>query len=136
MMTIPENVWPWLEDVATIAPLGTLAAVIVAAVALWQKAATDRRQAWWERLRWATDTILSDDSQSRQTGGAALRAVSRFRLRTTEDRLLLQAIAADLLNDVIGDLPAFGSSPRQDVDDSVNRGDNGSDERGAPDGMG
>lgn len=102
MLVISEGMWPWLQDVASLAPLGTFAAAVVAAIALWQKFTTDRRQAWWERLQWATDTLLSGDPHGRRIGGAALKAVSTFTLRTDEDRLMLRAIASNQQGDAIG----------------------------------
>lgn len=136
MLVISEGIWPWLHDVASLAPLGTFAAAVVAAIALRQKYTTDRRQAWWERLQWATDTLLSGDPHGRRIGGAALKAVSTFKLRTDEDRIMLKAIASNQQSDAIGELPSGPTGPHADVDVAGKARDDGTNERGAHDGLG
>ncbi|MGM7666318.1 hypothetical protein [Microbacterium sp. A93] len=97
-------IWASMLGLATIAPLGTFVAVLVAGIAIWQKSRADRRSAWWERLRWATDTALKDDEQSRRVGTAAVLAVQRFKLVTPEDQPLLGAIGDEVLTEELSEV--------------------------------
>lgn len=121
--------WETLQGLATIAPLGTFAAAVIAGVALWQKAKSDRRQAWWERLKWATDTALSKDPQANRVGIEAVKAVQQVRRVHPDDQLLLEAVGTEFQRDEVVDLLVLGDSSVP-LDGDAYASDNDVEERG------
>lgn len=89
MNAFGDWIWASVQQLSTVAPLGTLLAVIVGYVSyrgtVRQKARSDDRNAWWSRVQWAMDAALSDDEQRRSTGLAALEQMQDSRLADSQD---------------------------------------------------
>ncbi|XKH58349.1 hypothetical protein LG293_17130 (plasmid) [Citricoccus nitrophenolicus] len=124
--------WAWhsLVRLAEVAPLATLAAAAAAAIAIVQKSRSDRRQAWWDRLRWATDTALSENEKSKRVGIAAVKAVQRMPPLRAEDQQLLEAVGDEVLTEEVEGLEIIAFTDSPDVDESLKPEDNESDKGG------
>ena len=106
--SLGDWIWQTLLDLALLAPLGTLMAVVIAYTAYVQRSTADRltiqqkteadnRNAWWSRVQWAIDACLSDDRQRRTTGLVAIEQMQASSLATSGDQKLLEAIALEVL---------------------------------------
>lgn len=106
----------WWADVS--APQATLIAAagfaVIGSVTVWQRLRADRRDQWWKRTQWAVDLAMSDDEYSQIIGWAAIARISKARLATREDRLLLRQVV-----DVALDLEADDSG-EDDNDNDTN----------------
>lgn len=126
--------WMWasLQGLASIAPLGVLLTVIVAAVAIWQKVLSDRRAAWWDRMEWSANTALTDNDSSRRVGGAALKVVQLMPGVTKVDLPLMEAIAVALRDRALDGTQVINQDgPVLGVDDPAHAADNGETEDGS-----
>jgi hypothetical protein len=81
--------------VQELAPIATL---VVATVALYvglrtirQRDLADRREAWWDRFRWASDLTLSEDEPARDLGLDVLELLGRSALAGREELEILEA---------------------------------------------
>ena len=75
------------------------AALLGTAVTVVQKRFSDRRDAWWERVQWALERILAQDSDDTNHTVALvmLAALQGSRLATAEERDMLEQVADALL---------------------------------------
>ncbi|GAB3284483.1 hypothetical protein GCM10027449_28550 [Sinomonas notoginsengisoli] len=94
-MTVPEPQW-W-EVVSALAPLGTLAAAVVAAViglgTLRQRSYADRRAEFWRRTEWALEASVSPDPQLAAMGTMVLASLAKSDLIASDEELeLLDAV--------------------------------------------
>ncbi len=76
---------------AGIGVLGSGLAFSGAMLALRQKAANDRREAWWKRAQWAIDKSLSEDPQTRQIGAEAMLVLANDPKAMRQDLDVLDA---------------------------------------------
>lgn len=92
--------WPHitLDDLAKLGPAATAATAFLAlvgvGVTVWQKNASDARDAWWKRTEWALDWTYGEDSKdpARKTVGlAALKYQQHSRLAKPEEAGFLVA---------------------------------------------
>ncbi|MBV9823254.1 MAG: hypothetical protein JO144_13525 [Actinobacteria bacterium] len=69
-----------------------------AMLSLRQKAAHDRRDAWWKRAQWAMDHGLSEGPDTRFVGTEAMRLLLREPTTSGTDAKVLRAAFAYLLD--------------------------------------
>ena len=101
MNSFGDWVWQSLQQLSTVAPLGTLLAVMVGYFSyrgtIRQKTLADNRSSWWNRVQWAIDASLSEDKQRRVTGLAALGQMQDSPLADAADQVLLTAMANEVV---------------------------------------
>ncbi|MGP9724277.1 hypothetical protein ACT3SZ_09715 [Corynebacterium sp. AOP40-9SA-29] len=71
-----------------------IAAIIVAVVTVKQKQAADGRTAWWSRLQWTLDRIISEDRIGEVTGLRLLPVITQSSLSSEDDRRLAETVDA------------------------------------------
>jgi len=69
-----------------------------AMLSLRQKAANDRRDAWWKRAQWAMDHGLSDGPDTRFVGTEAMQVLILEPTTSESDTKVLQSALAYLLD--------------------------------------
>lgn len=69
-----------------------------AMLSLRQKAAHDRRDAWWKRAQWAIDHGLSTHSESRFVGTEAMQVLAQEPTTSASDMKVLDSALAYLLD--------------------------------------
>jgi hypothetical protein len=130
---VGDWIWMSLQNLSTVAPLGTLLAVLVAYFSyrgtIEQKTEADNRNAWWSRVQWAIDAALSDDEQRRATGMAAIEQMQDSELATEADQSLLAAMANAIVDETLEELET-DEDARELVVESESIGDNKSSEGG------
>lgn len=87
----------WWEIVAALAPVGTLAAAVVAAIVglstIRQRSHSDRRAEFWRRTEWALEASVSPDPQLAAMGTMVLASLARSDLIASDEELqLLDAV--------------------------------------------
>jgi hypothetical protein len=90
----------WWEIVAALAPVGTLAAALVAAVVglgtIRQRSYSDRRAEFWRRTEWALEASTSQDPQLAAMGTMVLASLAKSDLIASDEELqLLDAVWID-----------------------------------------
>ena len=90
----------WWEIVAALAPVGTLAAALVAAVVglgtIRQRSYSDRRAEFWRRTEWALEASVSQDPQLAAMGTMVLASLAKSDLIASDEELqLLDAVWID-----------------------------------------
>jgi hypothetical protein len=112
---VGDWIWVFLQNLSSIAPLGTLLAVLVAYFSyrgtIRQKTLADNRNAWWSRVQWAIDAALSDDEQRRATGMAAIEEMQDSELATVADQALLAAMANAIVDETLEELETDDEPP-------------------------
>lgn len=112
---VGDWIWLSLKNLSSVAPLGTLLAVVVAYFSyrgtIRQKTLADNRNAWWNRVQWAIDAALSDDEQRRATGMAAIEEMQDSELATAADQALLAAMANAIVDETLEELETEEESP-------------------------
>jgi hypothetical protein len=133
---VGDWIWMSLQNLSTVAPLGTLLAVLVAYFSyrgtIRQKTLADNRNAWWSRVQWAIDAALSDDEQRRATGMAAIEQMQDSELATDADQSLLAAMANAIVDETLEELESEEDA-RELVVETESIGDNESSEGGRTD---
>jgi hypothetical protein len=83
----------WWEIVAALAPVGTLAAAVVAAIVglrtLRQRSYSDRRAEFWRRAEWALEASVSQDAQLAVMGTMVLASLAKSDLIASDEELEL-----------------------------------------------
>ena len=87
----------WWEIVAALAPVGTLAAAVVAAIVglstIRQRSYADRRAEFWRRTEWALEASVSSDAQLAAMGTMVLASLAKSDLIASDEELeLLDAV--------------------------------------------
>lgn len=87
----------WWEIVAALAPVGTLAAALVAAIVglstIRQRSYSDRRAEFWRRTEWALEASVSSDPQLAAMGTMVLASLAKSDLIASDEELeLLDAV--------------------------------------------
>ncbi|MGT2460935.1 hypothetical protein [Sinomonas atrocyanea] len=90
----------WWELVAALAPVGTLAAALVAAIVglgtIRQRSYSDRRAEFWRRTEWALEASTSQDPQLAAMGTMVLASLAKSDLIASDEELqLLDAVWID-----------------------------------------
>lgn len=133
---VGDWIWASLQNLSSIAPLGTLLAVVVAYFSyrgtIRQKTLADNRNAWWNRVQWAIDAALSDDEQRRATGMAAIEQMQDSELATIPDQAFLAAMANAIVDEALEELEA-GDVGFEALAENRSVGDNESSEGGRAD---
>jgi hypothetical protein len=136
---VGDWIWMSLQNLSTVAPLGTLLAVLVAYFSyrgtIRQKTLADNRNAWWSRVQWAIDAALSDDEQRRATGMAAIEQMQDSELATEADQSLLVAMANAIVDETLEELEELETDEdaRELVVENESIGDNKLSEGGRTD---
>ncbi|MCT2089448.1 hypothetical protein M3D92_09110 [Micrococcus terreus] len=130
---VGDWIWVSLENLSSVAPLGTFLAVVVAYSSyrgtIRQKTTADNRSAWWNRVQWAMDAAMDDDDQRRATGMAAIEMMQDSELATPADQAFLSVVAYTVVVDTLTDIA--GTPAEDDVmTEAEPLSDNGSDEGG------
>ena len=73
-------------------------AFTAAMLSLRQKAANDRRDAWWKRAQWAIDHSLSPDPDTRLIGTEAMQVLALDAMASRSDMDVLEAALAYALD--------------------------------------
>lgn len=87
----------WWEIVSALAPVGTLAAAVVAAIVglstIRQRSYSDRRAEFWRRTEWALEASVSPDPQLAVMGTMVLASLAKSDLIASDEELeLLDAV--------------------------------------------
>ncbi|WP_433874177.1 hypothetical protein [Sinomonas atrocyanea] len=90
----------WWEIVSALAPVGTLAAAVVAAIVglntIRQRSYSDRRAEFWRRAEWALEASVSPDPQMQAMGTMVLASLAKSDLIASDEELqLLDAVWID-----------------------------------------
>jgi hypothetical protein len=90
----------WWQVVAALAPVGTLAAALVAAFVglgtIRQRSYSDRRAEFWRRTEWALEASASPDPQLAAMGTMVLASLAKSDLIASDEELqLLDAVWID-----------------------------------------
>jgi hypothetical protein len=134
---VGDWIWLSLKNLSSVAPLGTLLAVVVAYFSyrgtIQQKTLADNRNAWWNRVQWAIDAALSDDEQRRATGMAAIEEMQDSELATAADQALLAAMANAIVDETLEELETEEESSPDLVVENPPVSDNENSEGGRTD---
>ena len=116
-------------DLADLAPAATLLvgvlALFVGLRTIRQRDLADRRDAWWDRARWAADLTLADDEHRRELGYLVLDTLARSRLAGPEELDLLDVALTHELGrrpDLLDDGWAPGDTGGDGTDDGTDDG--------------
>lgn len=90
----------WWEILAAFAPVGTLAAAVVAAIVglntIRQRSYADRRAEFWRRTEWALEASVHPDPQMQTMGTMVLASLAKSELIASDEELrLLDAVWID-----------------------------------------
>lgn len=107
----------WIQVVQVVV---AIVAILVAVATVRQKRAADSRAAWWSRLQWALDRILSEERIGEVMGLRLLPVITQSSLSNEDDRRLAETVDAlvESLSDITSPLTSVdsGSASKEDED--------------------